>query len=772
MNSNGWLRGWLTTTNHKDIGILYFIGSLFFGFIGALLAVSMRVQLFSPNNDFLTAAAYDQAMTLHGLLMILWFLSPFGLAFANYFVPLQIGAKDMALPRVNAFSYWMYVAGGFLAILGFFLPGGDASTGWTMYAPVSGAQFLPGPGPTLAFAGLIMLGVSITSSGVNILLTIAYSRAPGMTWRKVPMFTWFIAFMLLQALFAFPSLLAALLLLESDRVLGTFFFASSSGGYILWDDLFWFFGHPEVYVVLLPAFGMVAEVLPVFSGRPLSERNLILLATGAVVVPLSYLVWQHHMFITGINLTEDEAFSISTLLISLPFDIIILSFLKTMTKASIRLTAPMLFAIGSIVLFIIGGIAGVFLSSFVLDVVFRGTYFVVAHFHYVMVGAAIFGLFAGLYYYLPRLTGRMYNEALARAHFLVSFIGFNILYFPMFFLYEMPRRIYTYQALPDWGLLNSIATVGAFVFALAQILLLVNLVGTIWRGRVSSPNPWGASGLEWLPRISGGSQSAEPTHIGESHQEHGSSRPFELSVGAGIAFLGVSLLTYYSWGWLILILGLAVVAYAGVGWARDDARGGIGMPEDGPTETWPFDRISKMRLGMWIFLATEVFIFGAILSTDIYIRVNSASWPLALDIQNVPLALWSTVVLLTSGMTALLALQSIRSDDRVGMVRWLLATLALGGAFIAIHAVEWYSLFFGPSPFTWSSGLPGSTYFFTVGLHSGHVLARMSMIVYLVYRARKGGYSRDGYSGVQNFVLFWLFIDLVWLFIFPMFYLS
>ncbi len=259
----------------------------------------------------------------------------------------------------------------------------------------------------------------------------------------------------------------------------------------LWDDVFWFFGHPEVYVVLLPAFGMVTEIIPVFSGRPLAERNIILAVTGAVVVPLSYLVWEHHMFITGVTLSEDEAFSVATLLISLPFDIIILAFVKSLAKSSIRLTVPMAFAIGSIVLFIIGGITGVFLSSFVLDVVFRGTYFVVAHFHYVMVGAAIFGLFGGIYYYLPKMTGRLYHENMARAHFIMSFIGFNVLYFPMFFLIDMPRRVYTYQSIPLWNELNTISTIGAFVFALAQILLIWNLVYTLRQGRDIPAQPMG-----------------------------------------------------------------------------------------------------------------------------------------------------------------------------------------------------------------------------------------------------------------------------------------
>src|SRR5271169_579489 len=471
-----WLKRWLFTTNHKDIGTLYFISALYFGFVGALLAIFMRVQLSIPLNNFLSAASFDQAVTLHGLIMILWFLSPLAIAFMNYMMPLQIGAKDMAMPRLNALGYWLFVFGGVLATLGFFLPGGNASGGWTTYAPLS-TTYTPGPGPTLAFLGLIMLVVSITMGSVNILLTIAYMRAPGMTWRKMPMFTWFILFTILQMLFSFPSLLAGLLMLVSDRVLNTVIFSLpvsggvAAGGAVLWDDIFWFFGHPEVYVVLLPGFGMITEILPVFSGRPLAERNIILAVTGAVVLPLSYLVWEHHMFITGVSLTEDEAFSVATLLISLPFDVIILSFVKALGRSYIKLSVPMLFAIGSIILFIIGGITGVFLSSFVLDVVFRGTYFVVAHFHYVMVWAAIFAIFGGIYFYMPKMTGRLYHNGLAMSHFILSFIGFNVLYFPMFFLYEMPRRIYTYQSIPLWNEMNFIATIGAYIFAGAQILL-------------------------------------------------------------------------------------------------------------------------------------------------------------------------------------------------------------------------------------------------------------------------------------------------------------
>lgn len=675
-----WLKRWLYTTNHKDIGILYFLSALYFGFIGAILAIFMRVQLSVPLNNFLGAGAYDQAVTLHGLIMILWFLSPLAIAFMNYMMPLQIGAKDMAMPRLNAFGYWLFVFGGILATLGFFLPGGNASGGWTSYAPLS-TTYTAGPGPTLAFLGLIMLVVSITIGSVNILLTIAYMRAPGITWRKIPMFTWFVLFTILQMLFSFPSLLAGLLMLVSDRVLGTVIFSLpvsqgvSAGGSILWDDIWWFFGHPEVYVVLLPAFGMITEVLPVFSGRPLAERNIILAVTGAVIVPLSYLVWEHHMFITGVSLTEDEAFSVATLLISLPFDVVVLAFIKTLSRASIRLSVPMLFAIGGIVLFIIGGITGVFLSSFVLDVVFRGTYFVVAHFHYVMVGASIFGLFAGIYFYLPRMTGRMFHDGMAKAHFILSFVGFNVLYFPMFFLYDMPRRIYFYQSIPTWNLLNAISTVGAFVFAFAQILFVLNLYYTYRRGAVAPINPWGATGLEWTPAIMGasGAHDAGPSPAGAGsgylenemeggheggHEAHYSSRPIQLSAGIATTFFGLCLLTWYQTSSvLIMLAGFVILGYTLIEWGADDTRNRFKFP-DYPTERWPFNSIPKLRLAMWIFLSSDIIVFGAIISSDLYLRVNSPiAWPLPGSIHDVTLGLILTIVLLTSGLTAVLAVR-------------------------------------------------------------------------------------------------------------------
>jgi len=768
---NQWLARWMYTTNHKDIGVLYFVSSMYFGFIGAVLALLMRVQLAFPMNTVLSGASFNQAVTLHGLIMILWFLSPLSLAFANYFMPLQIGADDLALPRVNAFGFWLFFFGGIVATLGFFLPGGNSAGGWTVYAPLSGTSYQPGPGPTVAVAGLIMLATSITVGSVNIVLTIVHCRGPGVTWRKIPMFSWFIFFTIIAMLFSFPSFLASLVLLMSDRVLGTFYFASSTGGAILWDDLFWFFGHPEVYVVLLPAFGLLGEILPVFSGRPLAEKNIILFCTGAVILPLSYMVWTHHMFITGMTLSESEAFSVATILISLPFDVIILAFIKTLGTATIRLTAPMLFAIGAVFLFIIGGITGVFLSSFVLDVVFNNTYFVVGHFHYVMVGAAIFGLFAGIYYYLPKMTGRMYNETLAKWHFILSFIGFNVLYFPMFFLYDMPRRIYTYQSIPSWDLLNLISTIGAFIFAVANILIVYNMAWTIRSGKPSPPNPWGATTLEWVPRIVGASSAHGA--VGESgayHTEHWSPRPISLSVGMAIAFVGLGLLLY-NWGVAVLFLGLAIAGLSLFGWARDDLREKFVMHQE-PGETWPFTGIPKLRFGMWIFLSTDVVLFGAVLGAYLFIRANAVTWPIAGSIHEIPLGLANTIVLLTSGLTAFLALESIKEGNQRGMIGWLGVTLVLGATFLGIKGAEWYGLYYAHDPsFNWTSGLPGSTYFFTVGLHAAHVTVGLLIMVYLMRKAMMGGYSKEHHVGVENFALYWAFVDIVWVFVFPLFYL-
>ncbi len=791
-----WLRRWLFTTNHKDIGLLYFFTSLYFGFVGGILALLIRTQLSVPNNTLLSAIYYNQAVTMHGLIMIFWFLSPIAIGLANYFVPLQIGASDLAFPRLNATSYWLYLAGGILAVISFFVPGGAANAGWTTYQPLATPGFEPGVGPTLVYLGLVLLAASVTLGSVNILVSIIWMRAPGMSLSKLPMFTWFILFTIIAMLFAFPTLIAAFVLASSDRILGTVFFSTASvQPSLLWDNLFWFFGHPEVYIVLLPAFGIIANILPTFTGRPLAAKNAILIATALVVVPLSFGVWMHHMFLTGIPVALQGAFSIATIAISVPFDVITLSFVESLIRGRVKFATPMLFALGGIILFIIGGITGVFLSSPVLDRVFRGSYFVVSHFHYVMVGAAIFGIFAGIYYWLPRMTGRMYNERLGKLHFVISFIGFNVLYFPMSLLFDMPRRVFTYQNIGDWGVLNGLASVGAFVFAGAQIIIAVNLLYTWYRGPPAPANPWGSEDLEWassVPKISpsletgpappvGGwigqlanhpapdSVSAPPTEY--THAGHFSSRPVELALGAMVFLLGAAFYPSAA-GFAALVVGALVVLYTFVAWARDDLHGRFVIPPEPAGDRWPFATVPKMKLGMWVFLSSEVILFGSFLGAYIFMRAASPAWPTG--IHDIPLGTFNTLVLVTSGLTMVLALQAIRNGDQRRLLMWMGATFVLGAVFMGVKISEWANL--GASGFVLGSSNPAtalaaSAYYTIVGLHGAHVTVGLIVMAYLMKKTSSGMYTKENHEAIENFGLYWAFVDIVWCFVFPLFYL-
>jgi cytochrome c oxidase subunit I+III len=494
LTTTGWRR-WLTTTNHKDVGILYLITSLTFFMIGGIFALLLRTQLARPDNDFLSSGVYNQLVTMHGAVMVLFFLSPFAFAFGNYLVPLQIGARDLAFPRINAISYWLYLAGGLVAASGFLL-GGAADVGWTFYSPLTSKQFSPGLGVDLAGIGLLLLAISVTVSTINFLVTILQYRAPGMRLYDMPMFTWSILFTLIIMLFAFPALGGALLMLEADRHLATHFFDPNIAGTILWTHLFWFFGHPEVYIVLLPGLGAVMEIIPVFSKRPLYGRKYLIGAL-AVATFLSFIVWVHHMFMTGIDPRLRELMTITTETISIPFGVIFLCLIATLWRGRINLRGPMLFALGFIGLFLLGGLTGVFLSSVALDYNLRGSYWVVAHFHYTLVGGGVIGMLAGFYYWYPKMTGRMLDERFSKTHFWMCVVGFNLTFLTQFFYSPMPRRIYTYAAETGWGPLNLLSTVGAFIFGTAQLVLIFNALWSLRHGPPAGPDPWKAPTFEW-----------------------------------------------------------------------------------------------------------------------------------------------------------------------------------------------------------------------------------------------------------------------------------
>ena len=488
---------WLTSTDHKVIGMSYTITSLVMFVIGGFLAELIRIQLTSPNATFVSFAEYNQLFTMHGSLMIYLFVGPFAFGgLANIIVPLQIGAPDMAFPRLNALSYWLYLSGAITMLLGFVVAGGAADFGWVGYAPLSNAIYSPGAGADLWIAALLLTGFSAIFTGVNLCATIFYLRAPGMTMFRMPIFTWNMLATGILILLAFPVLTAGLIMLYCDRHFGTHIFTVQGGGVpVLWQHIFWFWGHPEVYILALPFFGVVTEVISVFSKKPVFGYKGMVFAT-ITIAALSLGVWAHHMFTTGVVLLP--FFSIMSLLIAVPTGIKIFNWIGTMWGGHVRFTAAMLFAIGFLITFLIGGLTGIYLASPPLDFFTHDTYFVVAHFHSVVL-ALVMGGMAGLYYWGPKITGYLLDERLGKIQFWTFFIGANLMVMPQYELglLGMPRRVASYIQDPEWATLNRWATAGAVLMGISTIFFLVNVVYS-WKRYPAGDNPWDAQTLEWF----------------------------------------------------------------------------------------------------------------------------------------------------------------------------------------------------------------------------------------------------------------------------------
>jgi cytochrome c oxidase subunit 1 len=489
---------WLTSTDHKVIGKSYLITSFLFFLLAGLLAMVMRTQLTEPNSTIISQHAYNELFTIHGSLMMYLFAGPFAFGgFANIIVPLQVGAPDMAFPRLNALSYWLYLSGGILMISGFFTASGAADFGWVAYAPLSNVTNTPGAGPDLWIMALILTGFSAIFTGVNIITTAFYLRAPGMTMFRVPIFTWNMVVTAILILIAFPVLTSALVLLMADRHLGTHVFEVQGGGVpVLWQHLFWYFGHPEVYILALPYFGIVTEILPVFSRKPVFSYKGLVFATMAIA-GLSTGVWAHHMFTTGVVLLP--FFSGLSYLIAVPTGIKFFAWIGTMWRGSLTFETPMLFAIGFLIEFLLGGLSGVLLASPPVDFFVHDTYFVVAHFHNVLFGTAVFAGFAGIYYWYPKITGRKLHEGWGKWHFWLTIIGFNVTFMPQYLLglKGMPRRIAVYSPADGFTTLNRISTAGAYILFLSVVCLLINFYISWRRPQRVGPNPWDGHTLEW-----------------------------------------------------------------------------------------------------------------------------------------------------------------------------------------------------------------------------------------------------------------------------------
>ena len=495
----GRVTSWITTTDHKRIGILYIWTSLVFFAAGGILALLMRAQLAQANEHFITKQSYNELFTIHGTTMIFLVVVPIFAGFANFLVPLMIGARDVAFPRLNALSYWLFLFGGVVLYLSFFAKYGASRSGWYAYPPLSEDMFSLGRGQDLWILSLHLLSLGSLLGAINFLATIHNMRAPGMSWMRIPLFVWTIEIYAALLVLVLPVLSVGLTLLLLDRQAGTHFFLPQEGGNaILYQHFFWFFGHPEVYIMILPAMGIISEVIPVFSRKPIFGYKAIAFSTVAIGF-YSMLVWAHHMFSVGLPNFLNVFFMLSSMVIAVPTGVKIFNWLATTWRGNLIFDTAMLWALGFIAVFTIGGLSGIFLAAFPVDWQLTDTYYVVAHMHYVLFGGSVFGIFAGLYYWWPKFFGRMLDERLGKAHFWLVFLGFNLTFFPqhMLGLLGMPRRIYTYQEHGLWQAYNLISSIGSGVMAVGILVFVVNIVRTSRKGARAVNDPWLADTLEW-----------------------------------------------------------------------------------------------------------------------------------------------------------------------------------------------------------------------------------------------------------------------------------
>ncbi|MHC3407798.1 aa3-type cytochrome oxidase subunit I [Streptomyces sp. DT17] len=537
----------VTTTDHKVIGNMYLVTSFCFFLFAGVLAMLMRAELARPGLQIVTTAQYNQLFTIHGTIMMLLFATPTFTGFANALMPLQIGAADVAFPRLNAFTYWVYLFGGIMVVSGFLTENGAASFGWFAYAPLNGPVHSPGLGGDLWIMGLVVSGLSTILGSVNFITTIICLRAPGMTLFRMSIFTWNVLFTSILALLAFPVLTAALLALEADRKFGAHIFDAANGGALLWQHLFWFFGHPEVYIVALPFFGVISEIIPVFSRKPMFGYVSLVGATIAIT-GLSATVWAHHMFATGAVFLP--FFSLMSFLIAVPTGVKFFNWIGTMMKGSLSFETPMLWSMGFLVTFLLGGLTGVLVASPPLDFHLTDSYFVVAHLHYVLFGTIVFATFAGFYFWWPKLTGKMLDERLGKIHFWALFVGFQLTFLVQHWLGEqgMPRRYADYLAADGFTLLNTISSIGAFLLGISTLPFLFNVWRTARHGeRVTVDDPWGwGRSLEWatscppprhnfesLPRIRSESPSFD-LHHPEARERPVPAGPPDVRTGTGV----------------------------------------------------------------------------------------------------------------------------------------------------------------------------------------------------------------------------------------------
>jgi cytochrome c oxidase subunit I len=718
------LLAWFSSVDHKQIGILYICTALVFLIVGGLEAVVIRLQLAVPNNTLIGPRLFNQMFTMHGTTMVFLVGMPILTGFANYFVPLMIGARDVAFPRLNAFGYWLVPLGGILLHYSF-LTGSAPNAGWFNYAPLSERAYSSLQGVDYWLIALLVLGIGSVSSAINLIVTIVISRAPGMSLQRVPLFVWVMFITSMLIILAIPALNSALVLLLIDRTLGSAFFEPSRGGNsLLWQHYFWIFGHPEVYILALPAFGIISEVIPVFSRKPIYGYEFVASSTVAIGI-LSMGVWAHHMFAVGLGAAYDVFFAVGSLLIGIPTGLKVFNWTATLWGGSIQLTTSMCFAIAFLIQFVIGGLTGVMFAVTPIDWQLTDTYFVVAHFHYVLFGGTIFALFAGGFYWFPKMTGRMLNERLGKITFWLMVIGFNLTFFVQHFLglMGMPRRTYTYGDHPGWFALNAISTAGAFFMAAGVVVFLWNMIASLRFGPIAGDNPWDAFALEWAttsPPPEGNFSELPPIR---------SRRPV----------------------WDMNHPDLA----------------------DWKVQTTPEDLRkqprSAARLASACFIVSEAMFFLLLVSAYIVFNRTGAAGDSGSSMLEVGRTGFFTVLLLSSSLTLWRAERAFRTNNQVSFLRWLRVTLLLGAVFLINQAFEYVGLL--RRGVTINSNLFGSTFFTVTGFHGLHVLAGLIVLAIFFVLGRQRALSDRQSDALAAVGYYWHFVDVVWVIVFSVIYL-
>jgi cytochrome c oxidase subunit 1 len=790
----GGILGWLTTIDHKRIAVLYGVTVLFFFLAGGIEALMMRIQLARPDNTFLSAYLYNEMFTMHGTTMIFLVVMPAGLGFfANFVVPLQIGARDVAFPRLNALSYWIFLSGAIVLNVGW-LYNMAPDAGWFGYANLTESYFSPGVNINLWAMGLLISGVGSVLAGVNLLTTVINMRAPGMTFMRLPLFVWSMMVMFVLILVAFPPLTVGLIFLVMDRFFGTHFYRVVAGATpLLWQHLFWLFGHPEVYIMALPAFGIISELTPTFSRKPLYGYPAMAYST-ALIGFLSYGVWAHHMFAVGMGPAADSAFALTSMLIAIPTGIKIFSWIATMWGGDLKMKTPLLYAIAFIIQFTMGGLSGIMHAQPPVDLQQTDSYFVVAHFHYVLFGGSAFALLGGLYYWWPKITGKLLHEGLGKLQFWTMVIGFNLTFFPMHILGAegMPRRIYRYSPHMGWDNTNMLCTVGAFIMATSVAILLINILMTMRDGELAGPDPWDGRGLEWkipspppvynfseIPIVRSRDQfwhdkygyedgfvppAPLPAHAveehGEIHMPAPSIYPLLMALGITMAVLGMM-------DWMrVALCGAAVTIFCAIGMAFEYREAGSENPE----AVGIFTGLDNRKVGVWSFIASESLFFASLIATYLIYKGRDLGGPTAETTLEMPLVIGTTFILLMSSVTMVLAQEGYRRGDRTWGLRWLFLTIFFGLIFLAGQAFEFDSFY--NKGMSLGTNLFSQTFYTMVGFHGAHVAIGVLILLSLVGASFTDWFKeRHRDIAVECAALYWHFVDIVWVVIFSIVYL-